>query len=132
MIDPGLAFALAAGATHAESRMTEAVKVGPLVEVEDPTTYEMVKTVQADQIGIAQVKYPTLTVSERDLPGSQVGIGDVVVKRPVSAPISPVGHWFEVTASSIDPSLIGRRYRIKSAPQSGQVSSHRYPVAEDN
>ena len=132
MIDAQLAFALAAGAARSESRMTETVKVGPLVTVEDPITLEQVETVRADQAGVALVKYPTLTVSERDIPGSQVAVGDIVVKRPASAPIAPVGHWFEVTASSIDPSLIGRRYRIKAAPQSGQVTSHRYPVSEEN
>jgi hypothetical protein len=120
------------GRAFQEASFTETVKVGPLVEVENPETLEMVKSVQADLVGPALVKYPTLTVSERDIPGSQVAIGDVVVKRPVSAPVSPVGHWFEVIASSIDPSLVGRRYSIKSAPQAGQTTSHRYPVREDN
>lgn len=123
---------IAAGRSFQEASFTETVKVGPLVPFQNPDTFETEYTVRADQAGPALVKYPTLTVSERDIPGSRVAIGDVVVKRPISAPVSPVGHWFEVIASSSDPSLIGRRYRIKSAPQSGQVSSHRYPVAEDN
>ena len=124
--------ALSMGRAQAEARMTETVKAGPLVRVEDPTTLEMVDTVRADQVGPALVKYPTLTVSEREVPGAQFGVADIVVKRPVTAPVLPVGQWFEVTASASDPSLVGRRFRVKAAPQSGQVTSHRYPVSEES
>ena len=121
-----------AGRKFNEDLMSETIIVGPLIEAEDPVSLEMVKTIQEDQFGAASVKYPTLTVSERELPGAQVGIGDLLIKRPSSTPVSPVGHWFEVVASTVDESLVGRRYRIKAAPQAGRTTSHRYPVVEEN
>ena len=120
------------GRSFQEASFTETVKAGPLVPVENPVTLELDYVVQPDQAGPALVKYPTLTVSEREIPGSKVAVGDIVIKRPITDQIVPVGHWFEVTASISDPSLVGRRYRVRAAPQSGFVTSHRYPVSEEN
>ncbi len=126
------ASVIASGRSFQEASFTEIIKAGPLVPVENPVTLETDYVVRADQSGPALVKYPTLTVSEREIPGSQVAVGDIVVKRPITEPVVPVGHWFEVTASITDPSLVGRRYRVRAAPQSGFVTSHRYPVSEEN
>lgn len=120
------------GRARTEGNMTETLKSGPLVQIEDPDTLEMIQTVQADHQGIGQVKYPTLTVSEREIPGEQVAVGDILIKRPIDEPIVPVGHYFEVLSSLVDQSLVGRRYRVKAAPQGGQVTAHRYPVTEEN
>lgn len=120
------------GRARTEGNMTETLKSGPLVQIEDPDTLEMIQTVQADQQGIGQVKYPTLTVSEREIPGEQVAVGDILIKRPIDEQIVPVGHYFEVLSSLVDQSLVGRRYRVKAAPQGGQVTAHRYPVTEEN
>jgi hypothetical protein len=98
----------------------------------DPVTLEPIETVQANQTGPALVKYPTLAVSERQIPGVIAAVVDIIVKRPISVAIVPVGHWFEVTASSSDPSLVGRRFKVKGTPQSGQTTSHRYPVSEES
>ena len=124
--------ALRMGRAQADANMTETIKSGPLVSIQDPNSLELVKSVQSDATGPALVKYPTLTISEREIPGVQVAVGDIVVKRPISEAIVPVGHYFEVTASLADPSLVGRRYRVKAPPQSGQVTSHRYPVSEES
>jgi hypothetical protein len=35
-----------------------------------------------------------------------------------------------VLASSVDPSLVGRKFRVAGNAQAGQVTSHRYPVEE--
>lgn len=118
--------------SRTEAEMTEIIKAGPLISSVNPVTLEATETVQADQTGPAQVKYPTLTVSERQTPGVIAAVVDIIVKRPISAAILPVGHWFEVTASSADPSLVGRRFKVKAPPQSGQTTSHRYPVAEES
>lgn len=127
-----VAGVLRMGRAQTEGNMSETVKAGPLVLVEDPVTLENIRSVQADQTGPGQVKYPTLTVSEREIPGAQVAVGDIMIKRPLGEPTVPVGHYFEVLASTDDASLVGRRYRVKAAPQAGQVTAHRYPVVEEN
>jgi hypothetical protein len=130
MVDPFLAGAIAAGAAHAESRMTETIACGPEAETVDESTGDTVTVTDPQYDGIAQVKYPTLTPSDREASGQQVVETDVVLKMPLSAPILAVGWVVRVSASAIDQSLVGRRYRVTAPPQSGQVTSHRYPVEE--
>jgi len=54
-----------------------------------------------------------------------------VLKVPVGAgPEIREGDLVKVTASTADGTLMGRWYRIKAFPQSGQVTAHRYPIEE--
>jgi len=130
--DPILMEALAAGRAAAEARMTEKVVAGVETESVDPDTLETVTIITASYTGPALVKYPTLTVSDADAGGQQFATADIVVGIPISATLLPVDTIISPTASTVDPSLIGRRYRITAAPQSGQTTSHRYPVQELN
>ena len=80
--------------------------------------------------GIAgQVKFPTLTVSEREQGAQVPAMQDVMIKvATASTPLVAVNHIWRVTASTADASLVGREFRTKGLPQSGQTTSWRYPV----
>jgi hypothetical protein len=123
-----LAGTLGFARSMAEMTMTETIQSGTEKEGINPSTRktELVFTVEYD--GPAQVKYPALNSSTREAGGQQYELTSVVVKVPASAAIIPPNRIIRVTASTVDPSLIGRRYRVKDDPQSGAVSSHRYPV----
>ena len=47
---------------------------------------------------------------------------------PEIAPDVTVDTLWRVTASTVDPSLVGRVFRTKGLPQAGQVTAHRFPV----
>jgi len=130
--DPILMEALDAGRAAAEARMTETIIAGVETEAVDPDTLETITIVTPTYAGPALVKYPTLTVSDQDAGGQQYTAAQVTVGVPVSAGVLPVDSIITPTASTVDQSLIGRRYRVTAAPQSGQVTSHRHPVEELN
>lgn len=124
--------ALGMGRTWAVARMTETVTVGIYADSTSPTTGDPVRTLTTSHYsGAGQIKYPSLTVSETSGAGQQVGSADVVLKVPVgSANAVRPGDEVLVSASSVDGSLVGRRFRVKAWPQSGQVTAHRFPLEE--
>ena len=126
---------LADGRAQANARMTETV-IAELVHTESDTeTGEPVRVVDAVLYGgvngaPAQVKYPTLTVAEPVAGGAQNAVADIIVKIPAGSPRIPVGAEFRVISSTSDELLVGLILRVKGSPQSGQTTSHRYPVVE--
>ena len=122
---------LQAGRQFQEDSFTETITAGVFAKTVDPDTLETIRTMVTEiYTGAALVKYPTLTVSEREAGGRQYAAGDIVVKLPIGAFLLPLDTVIIVDDSSADPSMIGREYRVKARPQSGQVTSHRYPVEE--
>lgn len=121
--------ALAYGRKHARARFTETVTVG---------TYEMttgsdgnpVRTLVGELAysGPGQVKYPSAVVTTSDQVGP-VAAQDIIVKLP-SGTVVHEGQEVDVTASTVDASLVGARYRVKGAAQKGQTTAARYPVVE--
>ena len=126
-----IAQALPGLRAEAESRMTETLTVGVETFVTDPVTGDAVRSV-ADPVysGIGQIKFPSMVVSERDAQGQQVAATSQMLRLPVSVGAVAKGHVVRVTASSSDSTLVGRWFRVKSLPQSGQVTAHRYPLEE--
>lgn len=128
---------LGMGRSWAGARMTEIVTVGVYVDGTDPATGNPTRVLSVthypvgDDPGAGQIKYPSLTVSETSGAGQQVASADVVLKVPVgSANAVRPGDEVLVSASSVDGSLVGRRFRVKAWPQSGQVTAHRFPLEE--
>jgi hypothetical protein len=123
--------ALSLGRRQAEARFTETFKAYTVARVlgEDGLYTDTETTVYASVSG--RVKYPTLTVSEREQ-GNQVPASqDVEVHVAVgSTPDVVVNVLWRVTASTADSDLVGRVFRTKGSPQSGQVTAHRYPVEQ--
>lgn len=79
----------------------------------------------------SRLKSHTIQVSDREAAGQLVGVQQLMVKVAVgSTPNVREGHLYEVTASRVDPSLVGRVVRVTGEPQGGTVSNHRYPVEE--
>lgn len=123
--------ALGMGRRQAEARFTETFKAYTVARVlgDNGEYTETEEAVYASVSGRA--KYPTLTVSEREQ-GAQVPASqDVEVHVAVGAtPNVVVNVLWRVTASTADPALVGRVFRTKGSPQSGQVTAHRYPVEQ--
>ena len=123
--------AVAAGRRAANSRMSESVTVttaAPGTTMDESTgTYPDIIT--SHYAGIARIKYPTLTVSEKTPVGQTLAAQDVTLHLPVGlASQVRVDDVVTVTYSSVDPDLIGRTFRIKGLGQAGQVSASRFPV----
>jgi hypothetical protein len=126
-----LSGALSMGRAQAKTRMTETVTCGPFTVSVNTETLATTRTVTSvSYAGVAQVKYPTLTVSEREAGAQQYATGHVELKVPITAPRIPINALVVVTASTVDGLLVAREYRVRAAPQSGQVTAHRYPLEE--
>jgi hypothetical protein len=124
--------ALGMGRVMASSRLSETLKFysvdGTTV---DPETLEDVEDITVLHTVAGRVKYPTLTVSERSAVGQVFATQSVNVHVAVgSAPDVRANHFFTVTASTADPGLVGRKFRVTGNPQAGQVTAHRFPVEE--
>lgn len=121
--------ALAEGYAAAESRMTERVQIGVFADgmAEDGSAIRTL--VEERYAGIAQVKYPGTAVSVSDRV-QVVASQDIIVKIPHGSPKAYQGDEVLVTASTVDPALVGKTYQIKGSPDIGQTSAHRYPVTE--
>lgn len=112
--------------------MTETVEAGQYEESVNTDTLVTERTLLTESYsGIGQIKYPSLTVSERNAGGQQVAATSPVLKIPTDSGLDiREGHLVRVTASTIDGSLVGREFRVAAWPQSGQVTAHRYPLEE--
>lgn len=120
------------GRAFAESLLTETVEFYRVTGTSvDPNTLNEVETAVVVYTVPARVKYSSLIVSESRGAGEVVGAQSVSISVGVgSTPTVNSDFMCRVVDSSADTSLIGRKYRVKGFPQSGQVTAHRYPVEE--
>lgn len=116
--------------SQAKSRFTETFTAYTVTTELDETTGLEEPTETPLYSGVAgRVAFPTLTVSERPQGGQVPAVQDIHVHVEVGAtPNVTVNVLWRVTASTADASLVGRVFRTKGLPQSGQVTAHRYPV----
>lgn len=110
--------------------MSETVLAGTYAEVAGSGLQPVEELTVTHYEGAATISYPSLAVDEMNPASQSAATADIVIKVPVSAPIIPKMSIVTVTDSKADPQLVGRRFRVKGSPQSGQVTSHRYPVEE--
>lgn len=122
--------ALGMGRSLAESRMTETVSGGVW---EDGTNENLEPTrvlVDEHYAGKGRIKYPSLSVSDVSEPSQPVGVQEPYLSVPTGSTALVEGDEVEVSASTADSSLVGRRYTVMGAPQAGQTTSLRYPLKE--
>lgn len=121
---------LGMGRAQASQRFTETFKVFRVTQVLNETTGLYVDTEVVVYASVAgQLKFPSLTVREREQGAQVPAVQDILIKVAVgSTPLVQIDHLWRCTASTVDVSLVGRVVRTKGLPQAGQVTSHRYPV----
>ncbi|TFD61128.1 hypothetical protein E3T43_01265 [Cryobacterium sp. Hh7] len=130
-----LGGALAMGRAQANARMSESVTVTTTTPgtTMDETTGTYPDVIVSHYAGIARIKYPTLTVSEKTPVGQTLAAQDVTLHLPVGlASQVSVDDVVTVTGSTVDSDLIGCVFRIKGLAQAGQVSAHRFPLRSDS
>ena len=116
---------------EAESRFTETFTFTRGASINDangvPTNTEAV--IYAGVKG--RIKFTSQVVSDRQHGGQLVAVQQRRVDVGVGAtPEVREGDFATITASDIDPGLVGRRVRVDGLPDSGQVTAWRYPVTE--
>lgn len=122
--------ALGYGRALQEARFTETVTVGEYTRITGMFSGDPVRTlVAASYEGPAQVKYPSPVVATSQTTGQPVAAQDIIVKLP-SGTVVQVGDEVTVTASTVDPSLVGSVFRVTGSAQKGQTTAARYPVVE--
>lgn len=128
-----LTGALGMGRAQAESRFTETFTFFTSVPGDpNPDTLEDTTIETPIYTGVlGRVKYPSLTVSTSSAVGQTFATQDVNVSVAVGTiPLVHEGHFCRVTASTVDPGLVGRKFRVKGSAQAGQTTAHRFPVIE--
>ena len=114
-----------------ESRMTETVQAGPYRDGTDPDTGDATHVlVEAFCDGKGRIKYESLTVSDSDTSSQVVASQRLILSIPTDSPRLQEGFGVRVTASTSDELLVGRFYSVEGSPESGQTTSHRYPLKE--
>ncbi|WP_277870939.1 DUF6093 family protein [Cryobacterium sp. Hh11] len=123
------------GRTQANARMTESVTVTTTTPgtTMDETTGTYPDVIVSHYAGVARIKYPTLTVSEKTPVGQTLAAQDVTLHLPVGlASQVSVDDVVTVTGSTVDPDLVGRVFRIKGIAQAGQTTAHRFPLRSNS
>jgi hypothetical protein len=122
---------LGMGRNMANARMTETVRVGELLYGEVPEG-----DIDPDQVftatydGPARVSWKTYTV-QQTTPGDQpVALSTPILSLPSGTLGVTVDMRVIVDASTADTSIVGRTFRIKGLPQSGQTTAFRFPLEE--
>jgi hypothetical protein len=126
-----LAGVLGMGRAQANARMTETVKVTSEVQGDpDPVTLlpSVTETVHIAS-SIARVKYPVTRVLDREAATQLVAAQEIEVHLPSQTVVQT--DWFiTVLTSSVDSSLVGRKYRVRGNGLAGQTTALRVPVEE--
>lgn len=126
-----VAAALPALRAQAESRMTETISVGLLVDGTDPETGDPTQTVEAPVYGgPGRIRWASSTVSDMEGAGEQVAVQRPVLSVPVGSPRLFDGMGVSVTGSTADGLLVGRVFTVQGGPVSGQVTATRYLLEE--
>lgn len=121
---------LGLGRRQAVARFTEVFTAYTVDRVLDPATglYTLTEDVLYEDVP-GRVKFPSLTVMEREQGAQVPAVQDVQVHVAVGAtPDVGVNVLWRVVSSVADAGLVGRVFRTKGVPQSGAVTAHRYPV----
>lgn len=121
---------LALGRARVEASMRESVLAGTYELIAGDDLQPVETLTQTHYSGPASIEYTSLGVDEITPASQSAATADLVLKVPVAAPFIPKMTVVTVSASLADASLVGRRFRVKGSPQSGQVTSHRYPLEE--
>lgn len=123
---------LSQGRRFIDTLMTETVAIGTLTSEPGPN-FETVESIGTPVYsGIARLKWSSTTVSDASAAGQSASVQSVVLKLPVGTSGVHEGMYAIVSASSVDPGLVGRRFRIAGQPESGQVTALRFPVEEES
>jgi len=124
---------LGAGRRLAEARMTQTWRIGELVEVSDPVTFEVLQVLDDVYDGPARFKFVRATAVSESVAGGQfVAEQAAELHVPVGATGLSVDMRAVCDADPDDPSMVGRVVRLKGLPTGGQVTAQRWPVEESN
>lgn len=119
------------GRERSERRMTETVQAGQYKSGTDPDTGDATYELTSERYsGKGRIKYETTTVSDSDTASQTVASQRLILSIPTESPRLHDGDGVTVSASLADELLIGRFYTVEGSPESGQTTSHRYPLRE--
>lgn len=120
------------GRSMAQARFTETLDFFRLGDGEDENGVPIPNVEIPVHAGIpGRVKFPSTVVSGRESAGQLVAVQQPRVDVAVGAtPDVREGDFCRVTASTVDPGLVGRKVRIAGLPTAGQVTAWRFPATE--
>ena len=125
-----IAGALPGLRAQAESRMSETVTVGVYADGTNPATGDPTRTlVTTRYTGVARIRYAERSV----LNAGQAAVA-AVMEPILSIPFGSAecfdGDEVDVTASTDDQLLVGRRFKVQGRARVGQTTAHRYLLQE--
>lgn len=115
-----------------QARFTETARItAPTASAVDPVTLATTAPPGATLYdGPAEVTYRSDGSTGTEVVASRPAtVQTPRLRLPVGA-LLPENARVEVTASTSDPSLVGRVYTVRGAPDSGLVTAHRYQLVE--
>lgn len=116
---------------EAESRMTETLAFARETTTTPTGGLPAVTSTVLHAAVPGRVKFTTTVVTGRESGGQEVIVQQNLISVPVAAaPDARDGDVITVTVSTVDPLLVGRKFRIVGAPQAGQVTARRFVTVE--
>lgn len=124
--------ATAMGRAAAELRMTETFRIFEVTgSTTDPDNDLQVVDVEVDRyVGIGRWVFRSSVVSDVDVASQLVTSQSERVDLPAGTDSVGPGMFGVCTASAVDSTLVGRRFRVEGMPAAGQTTAARFPVVE--
>lgn len=122
------------GQQVANDRMSETVAVGSFEDSSNETGDAVRVLVEQRYpvnggVGAARLRLSSQNVTNAEAPSMPLAVQEPTLSVPWGSPRLLVGDEV-LCVTSIDPVLVGRRFRIQGNAQSGQTTAHRYPLQE--
>lgn len=126
------ATAIARGRVFAESLMLDAVTVTHKTgESTDPDTGVITPTLSTVYTGICKVQHAgTRSAQSRDLGEASVQITHAQLHLPMTAVGIQADDVATVTASTLDPELVGKVFVIRAASHKSFLTARRYDIQD--
>lgn len=132
MLNP--ARALARGRTAAEALMVDTCtiqhKTGEATDLDVGTTTPAYATVYAGKCKVQVSSQHAGSATSRDVGQAGRLIGELEVHVPVSATGLQPDDLVTVTASALDPDLVGRTFRLRGMAHKSFLTARRFPMIE--
>lgn len=122
--------AVGMGRRLAAQRLTETVEFYTVEQGTDPVTLQPVDVETVVATTPARVKVVSPSWTEKQIAGQAPAVTQREVHVPVGAVDVGPSVFVRVTASTVDPGMVGRVFRTGMRSGVGQVTVWRYPVEE--
>lgn len=119
------------GRTAAEALMVDACTVKRLASTStDPETGVITPTYTTVYTGKCKVQQSAPATAPTTVGEAEIFVGQLALHLPVSATGPAPDDLVTVTASALDPDLVGKTFHLRGPAHKSYPTAHRFPMVE--